>query len=369
MKKYKLSIKWSVFLYMLLFAAVIILILWLCQVAFIDDIYKKVKTSEIEDAAEFITKEIESEDPGAAVDKIGEQGICVTLLDTSYHHTVIPLYTHHSINSCVIHSIDSESVFTLYNHAKNNGGNSLQRFMYDERRRRYIGIEGDFFEKDQKDKSENNYPESIIYSSIINDSKGRELLILLNCEITPLDATVGTLGEILKAVTVIIIAFALILSVIISIRVTKPIIRLTAEAKKLGHEDYNAHFDENAYREVQQLSLTLEHAKDELKRVDALRRELIANISHDLRTPLTMIGGYSEMMRDIPGENNPENAQVIIDETKRLSSLVNDVLDISKLQSGTGLLEAKCFNLTESVKNTLQRVSKLCENYGYNIKA
>lgn len=367
MKKHKLSIKWSVFLYILLFAAVILLILWLCQVAFLDDIYKAVKMGEIENCAEEITEEINSPNPGSTIDRIGEKGICVTVIDVSHKNMFVPLYTHHAINDCVIHSIDTESVYTLYNHAVKNGGENVQRFMYDAKRRKYIGIEGDFFDKSQLSEYENKFPESIIYTSVISDARGRDLMILLNSEISPVDATIGTLNEILTVVTIIVIAFALILSALISIRVTKPITKLTKEAKKLGEEDYNARFDQNAYREVAELSEALENAKFQLQRVDTLRRELIANISHDLRTPLTMIGGYSEMMRDIPGENNAENAQIIIDEANRLSSLVNDVLDISKLQSGTGNIERKCFNLTESIKTTLSRFSKLCEKNGYII--
>ena len=80
---------------------------------------------------------------------------------------------------------------------------------------------------------------------------------------------------------------------------------------------------------------TLNYAAHELAKVENLQRDLVANISHDLRTPLTMITGYSEVMRDIPGENTPENIQIIIDEAARLTTLVNDVLDLSKLQSGS----------------------------------
>ena len=79
---------------------------------------------------------------------------------------------------------------------------------------------------------------------------------------------------------------------------------------------------------------TLNYAAGELSKVDELRRELLANVSHDLRTPLTMIEGYAEVMRDLPGENTPENVQIIIDETQRLTNLVNDLLDLSKLEAG-----------------------------------
>lgn len=363
----KISIKWNVFLYLLLFAGVIILILWLCQVAFLDNIYKAVKMSEIKEAAIKITSNISSDNLGNIIDDVASNDICVTVAERGTAGMLTPLYTHHSLNSCVIHSIDAESVYTLYNHTVKSGGTSTQRFMYDEARRKYIGIEGDFFDKSQLSKYRGEYPESIIYTAVTEDDMGQRLFVMLNSEISPVNATVNTLNKILIVVTILLIFFALVLATVISMRVTKPIVKLTAEAKKLAKEDYNAKFDEKGYREVADLSEALEHAKEELMRVDVLRRELIANISHDLRTPLTMIGGYSEMMRDIPGENNPENAQIIIDEAKRLSSLVNDVLDISQLESGTGNIKFTCFNLTESVKEMLGRFSKMCEKNGYTL--
>ena len=81
-----------------------------------------------------------------------------------------------------------------------------------------------------------------------------------------------------------------------------------------------------------------------------------------------MITGYGEVMRDLPGENTPENVQIIIDEAKRLTSLVNNILDISKLESGNQELNMTCYNLTEDIASTLGRYAKLREQEGYQIQ-
>ena len=80
-----------------------------------------------------------------------------------------------------------------------------------------------------------------------------------------------------------------------------------------------------------------------------------------------MITGYAEVMRDLPGENTPENVQVIIDEATRLSTLVNDLLDLSKLQSGAVQTVKKDFCLTDSIKDIFKRYTKLIEQDGYNL--
>ena len=119
--------------------------------------------------------------------------------------------------------------------------------------------------------------------------------------------------------------------------------------------------------EIEELSDTLNYAAKELSKVESLRRELIANMSHDLRTPLTMISGYGEVMRDIPGENTPENVQIIIDETKRLTNLVNDMLDLSKIQSGVQELNLSEVNITQEIKNIIKRYDTLLKKDEYDI--
>ena len=81
-----------------------------------------------------------------------------------------------------------------------------------------------------------------------------------------------------------------------------------------------------------------------------------------------MIKGYGEVMRDIPGENTPENMQMIIDETERLSELVSALLDISRLQADAGEPAKAVFDLTAMVQNTVERYAKLRESDGYSVR-
>ena len=163
------------------------------------------------------------------------------------------------------------------------------------------------------------------------------------------------------------VAIALVMAVVIAVKVSKPIININNTAKKMAEGDYNIEYDMGSYREISELSKTLNYTVAELKKTEALQHELIANVSHDLRTPLTMITAYSEIMRDIPGENSPENVQVVIDEANRLTNLVNDMLDISKLQAGVDTLEAKEYNLTAGIKSVIDRYARLVEQYGYKV--
>jgi len=149
--------------------------------------------------------------------------------------------------------------------------------------------------------------------------------------------------------------------------ISEPIIETNNAARELGRSRYIRPPHSGGYREIAELNDTLVRAAEDLGKVEDLQRELIANISHDLRTPLTMIVGYAEAMRDIPDEVTPENMQIIIDETNRLNSMVNEVLDFSRLRTGNLELDLKPFNLTEQIREITGRVSKMAAVDGYTV--
>ena len=201
----------------------------------------------------------------------------------------------------------------------------------------------------------------VILRTVHTTPAGESYLILLETEITPLDATTDTLKVQLIDLSVLMLLLGVGLALLLARQLSGPIISINDSAKLLARGDYDIHFPAAGCRETRELAQTLNYAAGELSKVEHLRRELIANVSHDLRTPLTMIKGYGEVMRDLPGENNPENIQVIIDEATRLSDLVNDLLDLSKLEADAAPLSPVPFNLTKSIHEILRRYDKLAD--------
>lgn len=355
MKRKKLSIKWLVFGGLIGFVAVIMCLLWLFQTVFLEDFYREIKISEIKKVASEVVENVGDGDITRQVAAIAKsQSVCVLVLndDGSIVSSAEGAF------SCVIHKMTQSERKEIIERAKNCGGVYSTVFDMD-----FVNAENGF--RRTEDNGE-TLAQGLLFAETVN-SNGKNYAVMLNSQITPVDATVSTLRLQLLMISAIVLVLAAVLAVVIMHAVSAPISRVNESAKRLAAADYSVAFDESGYKEISELAGTLNYAASELQKTDALQKELIANVSHDLRTPLTMIGGYAEMMRDIPDENNAANAQIIVDEAKRLSTLVNDTLDLSKLDSGTSPLTLSRFNVTESVRGILTRYSELRERDGFSI--
>jgi signal transduction histidine kinase len=147
---------------------------------------------------------------------------------------------------------------------------------------------------------------------------------------------------------------------------------MNTEAGKLAGADYSCRFEGGGFTETRELADSLNNAARQLSKIDELRKDLIANVSHDIKTPLTSIRAYAEMIRDISGEDpqkREKHLQVIIDETDRLNNLVGDLLTVSNIQSGRSTLVKSRFSLSESVKSIVEtyRVKELEGGYTINL--
>lgn len=348
----RISIKWRVFGSFAIFTLLILAVLWTFQVAFLDDFYKSIKTSEIKSSAQSLVSAVDSDDFPDMISSIS-QNTQISIVVTEENG--IKLYQDYALPNTLIERLSPFGLAQVYAVTQSQGGTYFEKFPR--------GEPGTETQKDVRPPHRGEM-ESIIYARTAVKSDGTTVMILLNSMISPVDATVNTLRVQLAYITAIMLVLALFLALFLSKHISRPIVKINATAKTLADGNFDVKFDEDGYREVSELGRTMNYAASELSKTEALRRDLIANVSHDLRTPLTMITGYSEVMRDLPGENTPENVQIIIDEATRLTTLVNDMLDISKLQSGTQPFNRTDFNLTGSIRTILLRYSKLTD---YNI--
>ncbi len=169
-------------------------------------------------------------------------------------------------------------------------------------------------------------------------------------------------------IAAVAIVLAFIISYVLAQRISRPIRDISATATRMAKGDYSVQFASAEFEEIAQLSESLNYAKDEIKKSDDFQKELLANVSHDLRTPLTMIKAYASMVKEISGDDPQKrnrHLQVIIDESDRLTGLVNDILNASKVSAGLSELNKKVFNLTDFVYGIMNKFDYLQETSGY----
>lgn len=294
---------------MLGFSALLLMILWLFQTVFLYDMYKYIRTREIQSAVFYVQKNINSQDLFSVFDELLREKEIIVTPTKEFIPPVKPIP-------------------------------DIKR----RPRQETITQTKDFVLQD-----------------------GQTLSLTFHAIITPVDATVTTLQMQLYIITGIMILLSILLAILIAKRISKPIEEINRSAKALAYGNYDTAFTGKGFLEIKELSDTLNTAAAELSKVDNLRRELMANVSHDLRTPLSLIYSYAEMMHDFPDETKPEQIQIIMDETKRLTTIVNDILDISKLEGGIQELNCSEFNLTEAIRQIIRRTSELLKREDYNI--
>ena len=328
------------------FVALEFLLMLIFHTFFIDSFYQIIKMGDLKDAAKLISSELEDE-------KIKylarENNMCVEIFDSEGNE----IYYVEGMPFGIIREMDTAARKRLYDDTLEEGGtkfyfeNSQQVEHINRMDHKNFSIPGieimnngtnglPFSPPEDERPSDKKYQpvQNIIFSQTVSID-GKEAVIALSTALTPLGATVSILNVETNYICAILLVLSILLAILIYRKISKPLMLTNQKALLLASGDYSVRFGgKGDYREIDQLNDTLSFAASELGKTEELRRELMANISHDLRTPLTMIKGYAELMRDIPGENTPENLKTIIDETSRLSDLVTDILDISKQNDG-----------------------------------
>ena len=194
--------------------------------------------------------------------------------------------------------------------------------------------------------------------------------IVLNTPLEPIESYIDFIMNQYMYLALIVIVIALVLAFFLSRNISEPRVEMIDEANKLAQGNYDAHFKTDSFSEINDLASTLDDATDKLSKVNDLRKDLLANVSHDIKTPLTMIKAYAEMIKDISGEDprkRNEHLDVIIQESDYLDRLVTDMSELSKLQSGVMEINRDNFDLKVCVDNVVLLLSKAINEKNINL--
>lgn len=315
------SIKHKTILTFSIFSIFLIVFMWLFQAIYFSTLYENVKASELEYTTETVA-DVFKQSPNYEAE----------LLDLSLQKDV----------GIIIFVLREDTPILLFNSSREYDANlnrKLQIFLYE--------------------MSETGTANFVTKTSgnlkILNCGKmevinGQLVYFYVSAPVVPVTSTTTNFRYLLFFISIGVFSATLIGSYILSSQLSLPIIRMANKAKQLTNSNMNVKFNSNEYAEVKQLSDTLNYAIGELQKTDDLRKEVIANVSHELKTPLTMIKSYTELIRDISGEN-PEkrkaHLEIIHSEAEHLEFLINDMMDYSKLESGVMAYNKTVFNLTE----------------------
>ena len=206
------------------------------------------------------------------------------------------------------------------------------------------------------------YPDArYVVSTTIRDSQNDQVVGIVIVS-TPMAETLSILKRISDTyifVSVLAVLAAVVALIIYTRKSSGPLRDMARTANAFGHGDLKARAQvpEGAPEEILELALAFNNMAQSLEKSEYQRKEFVANVSHELKTPMTTIGGYVDGILDgtIPSEQQSRYLQIVSDETRRLSRLVRSMLDISQLpEQGTIPDEKKtCFDVTECAGQVL----------------
>ncbi|AAM24030.1 signal transduction histidine kinase [Caldanaerobacter subterraneus subsp. tengcongensis MB4] len=301
------GIRKKLFISYLSIGMVVLLLFWLTQVVFINRIYEYYKINQLKSYSEQIVQAINN----------NNEMLISELIDKS--------------NARVIAITENDIVI-----AGNNRGHGM----------RGLGIPEILLRPTNTTKVvKYEHPFlHIEYLSIVRPFlyNGKPAILIMSLPEASINDSVNLFKEVFWWIFALTIVSTLVVSSYMSKKFTRPIQILKNAAHEIASGNLNVKINYKEEDELGDLAKSMNTMVKQLSITDKFRKDLIANISHDLKTPLGLIRGYSEMLLDYYGEDKEKREKylnTVIKETERMSKLVDDVLQLSKLQSG--MIEVK----------------------------
>ncbi len=338
------SFGFRLWIYFALFTALIFSVLWLLQTVFLQSFYDNMIITNTKSVAQKIVSNGNNEDINNEIDDLAHNNSILVYI-TDLQGNI--LYSSDEFNGMRKRGLSfNDSDIKVKKTEKHQSGyrslpDGYNEFLQNLSESNIVEIQSD------------NY---YVYGSYMDYYNSEEKAVLyIGTTIDAVGASVTIISMQLIWVTVLSVAVGFVLSWFIAKRFSYPVGMLSEKAKKLGEKNYSSEFKKGFCTELDELSDTLDRTNNKLNEARDFQIELLANASHDLRTPLTMIKGYAEMIRDISWDDKQQcgdDVAVIIKEADRLTAIVNEIMEYSELKSDERTNNFETIDLSSLVNRT-----------------
>ncbi|AEM78311.1 LOW QUALITY PROTEIN: integral membrane sensor signal transduction histidine kinase [Thermoanaerobacter wiegelii Rt8.B1] len=314
------GIRKKLFISYLIIGLIILSMFWLTQVVFINKIYSYYKINQLKNYSEKIVEAINNND----------EMLISELIDKS--------------NAQVVAITENNIIIAGNNRGYGRGLGIPEVLLHPTSTVKVVKYEHPFLH--------------IEYLSIVRPFlyNGKPATLIMSIPIAAINDSVNLFKQVFWRIFVVTIAAILFVSIYMSKKFTRPIQILKNAAHQIASGNLDVKINYKEEDELGDLAKSMNTMVKQLSITDKFRKDLIANISHDLKTPLGLIRGYSEMLLDYYGDDKEKREKylnTVIKETERMSKLVDDVLQLSKLQSGMVEIKEEPIDLEKLIFETL----------------
>ena len=340
--------------------------------------YQNEKVSEIHEAYLKLDNEVKklSED-GQTV--IGESEDSESVVNERVSNIILDYSNKHNITIALVDSMTNKAIYS----SQREGDMFLDRIQEG-----FIGNKN-IKKKDILYKSD-NYT-IILHNTQKNSSfiegfgycSDNQTIVIMSTPVAGLKESVNISNKFLIYVAIIGFIITVIITFLITKMITSPILQLAEISNKMGKLDFTARYDGKRSDEIQTLGKNMNYMsyrlkkaisklqeanevlKEDIKRkeaIDEMRKDFIANVSHELKTPIALIQGYAEGLNEGLCEDEESRkyyTEVIMDESEKMNKMVKQLLTLSSLESGNSILHKENFNMTSLTEGVLSSISIL----------
>lgn len=185
-----------------------------------------------------------------------------------------------------------------------------------------------------------------------------------------IDSFVKDIGNVFILSLFISLLAAYVLFYFFTERLTRPIRNLTSVSKKISEGDFSSRVNVHGRDELAQLSITFNNMADSLESLEKMRSSFVANVSHELKTPMTSMSGFIDGILDgtIPEEKHRYYLEIVSSETKRLARLVKTLLYLSKIEAGEEKADLTEFNYANVITDVIVSLEPKLSEKNLNIE-